>query len=142
MNLISSIVCFYPVRVPNSKCHQAPLCDCCTHDSFECNFLATVKLPPNFIVDNFDVVTPLRFIMLSQNPAKTEAYKEVMRMESHCTKRRGTPIWLMHENCVVKPLIAAHIIRTEDASLIQRYCGIMDVNAFEVRSDTFEVNTC
>lgn len=77
--------------------------------------------------------------MLSRDPSKTESYREVMKMESHCAERRGTPIWYMHENCVIKPLIVANVITDEDASLIQRYCGIMDVNAFEVRSETFEV---
>lgn len=77
--------------------------------------------------------------MLSRDPSKTDTYKEVMRMESHCSKRRGTPIWIMHENCVVKPLQLAKVIAAEDAELIQKYCGIMDVNAFEIRSETFEV---
>lgn len=78
-------------------------------------------------------------MILRRDPSKAQIYDEVMRMESHCTKRRGTPIWIMHENCVVKPLKLANVIVDEDAALIQKYCGIMDVNAFEVRSETFEV---
>ncbi len=77
--------------------------------------------------------------MLSRDPSKTDTYNEVMKMESHCAERRGTPIWLMHENCIIKPLESANVITVDDASLIQKYCGIMDVNAFEIRSDTFEV---
>lgn len=77
--------------------------------------------------------------MLSQNPTKIDCYNEVMKMESHCVKRQGTHIWLMHENCIIKPLKAVNIITDDDGPLIQRYCGILDVNAFEVRSDTFEV---
>lgn len=77
--------------------------------------------------------------MLSRNPAKADSYREVMKMESHCAERRGTAIWCMHENCVVKPLKVANLITQDDAQLIQKYCGIMDVNAFEVRSETFEV---
>lgn len=97
------------------------------------------KLPNNFLIDNFDVITPLRFIMLSKNPSKIRCYKEVMKMESHCAERRGTSIWFLHENCVVKPLRAANMIRDDDESLIQKYCGILDVNTFEVRTETFEV---
>lgn len=123
-----------------SKCKLTPLCNDCWHENFECNFLATAKLPTNFLIDNFDVVTPLRFIMFSQDPSQAESYKEVMKMESHCAERRGTSIWQMHELCIVKPLVAAGVIAEEDSALIQRYCGIMDVNAFEVRGEKFEVN--
>lgn len=77
--------------------------------------------------------------MLSRDTSRTATYMEVMKMESHCAERRGTAIWFMHENCVIKPLIAADVITEADAPLLQRYCGIMDVNAFEVRSETFEV---
>lgn len=62
-----------------------------------------------------------------------------MEMESHCVQRRGTSIWTLHEKCVIKPLTAAKMIREEDADLIQRYCGILDVNTFEVRTESFEV---
>lgn len=123
-----------------SKCNLAPLCDeCNTHDDFECNFLAMAKLSKNFLIDNFDVITPLRFIILSKNPCKVDCYKQVMNMESHCSQRRGTKIWILHENCVVKPLKDVGMIREQDADLIQRYCGILDVNTFEVRTESFEV---
>lgn len=97
------------------------------------------KLPKNFLIDNFDVITPLRFIMLSKNPTKTDCYKQVMQMESHCEERRGTSIWNLHEKCVVKPLRNVDMIREQDELLIQRYCGILDVNTFEVRTESFEV---
>ncbi|XP_037027904.1 SET domain-containing protein SmydA-8-like [Bradysia coprophila] len=121
-----------------NKCQLAPLCCDCEHEPFECNFLATASLPKNFLIDNFDVVTALRFIMLSRDPSKKQIYEEVMRMESHCAQRCGTPIWITHENCVTKPLKLANVIGEEDAAMIQKYCGIMDVNAFEIRSETFE----
>lgn len=60
-------------------------------------------------------------------------------MESHCSKRRGTKIWDLHENRVIKTLIGVELIRDCDADLIQRYCGILDVNTFEVRTESFEV---
>lgn len=60
-------------------------------------------------------------------------------MESHCSQRRGKSIWSLHENCVIKPLIDVGMIREQDTDLIQRYCGILDVNTFEVRTESFEV---
>lgn len=123
-----------------SKCELAPLCgDCYAHDDFECNFLAMAQFPKNFLIDNFDVITPLRFIILSKNPCKVDCYNEVLKMESHCSKRRGTKIWALHENCVIKPLKNVGMVREQDADLIQRYCGILDVNTFEVRTESFEV---
>lgn len=123
-----------------SKCNLAPLCfDCNAHDEFECNFLVLAKLPKNFLIDNFDVITPLRCIILSKNPTKIDLYKRVMELESHCEERRGTPIWALHEKCVVKPLKDVEMIREQDELLIQKYCGILDVNTFEVRTESFEV---
>lgn len=122
-----------------STCQLAPVCCNCVHEPFECKFLATASLPNNFLIDNFDVITALRFIMLSRDPDRELIYEEVMRMESHCVVRRETPIWTMYENFVIKPLKLAGVIVEEDATLIQKYCGIMDVNAFEVRSGKFEV---
>lgn len=60
-------------------------------------------------------------------------------MESHCSQRRGKPIWMLHEKCVIKPLKDVGMIKESDADLIQRYCGILDVNTFEVRTESFEV---
>ncbi len=78
--------------------------------------------------------------MLSKNPSKIDCYKHVMQMESHCTERRGTKIWTLHENCVIKPLRDVELIREQDVDLIQKYCGILDVNTFEVRTESFEVS--
>lgn len=60
-------------------------------------------------------------------------------MESHCSQRRGTSIWHLHESCVIKPLKDVALIREQDVDLIQRYCGILDVNTFEVRTESFQV---
>lgn len=60
-------------------------------------------------------------------------------MESHCSQRRGTKIWALHESCVIRPLKDVSLIREQDVDLIQKYCGILDVNTFEVRTDSFEV---
>ncbi|XP_037033809.1 SET domain-containing protein SmydA-8-like isoform X2 [Bradysia coprophila] len=121
------------------KCKLAPLCyGCDAHDDFECNFLALAQLPKNFLIDNFDVITPLRCIILSKNPCKAECYKQVMQMESHCSLRRGTKIWALHESCVIKPLMDVALIREQEVDLVQKYCGILDVNTFEVRTESFE----
>lgn len=102
--------------------------------------MALANLPKNFLIDNFDVITPLRFIILSKNPVKVHAYKQIMQLESHCTERRGTKIWALHENCVIRPLKEVELIKDHDADLIQKYCGILDVNTFEVRTESFEVS--
>lgn len=63
-------------------------------------------------------------------------------MESHCDLRRGTAIWQLHDQKVVQPLMAAagFLRYEEDANWLQRLCGILDVNSFEVRTPNFEVN--
>lgn len=77
---------------------------------------------------------------------------EVLTMESHCDKRRGTWIWNEHAKNVIKPLqtiakldalfesVNSHWKLTDE--FLQKICGILDVNTFEVRTENFEVCYC
>lgn len=58
-----------------------------------------------------------------------------MRLESHISKRRDTWIWRMHKLNVERVLQEAGQLTEEDIQeeIIQKICGILDVNSFEVR---------
>lgn len=120
------------------------MCLACTdHDQYECDFLKNSNLQPNFLIDHFDLITPLRCVILKRNEVKHECFNAVMQMESHCKIRMGTPIWKLHDRIVVEPLIAINGLLqkdTEDATFLQNVCGILDVNSFEVRTLQSEVN--
>lgn len=60
-------------------------------------------------------------------------------MEAHQTERRGTAIWKTHHKTTIEPLLASNIkslIKSVDvdADLLQRICGVFDVNSFEIRA--------
>lgn len=111
------------------------------------------------------MLTPLRVLMLilqqtkndkkisedgsDDQPVKIE-FDEILNMESHCSVRRDTMIWNAHAKNVVKPLQEAGIVAaineshqlpfTVDHDFVQKICGILDVNTFEVRTPNFEVS--
>ncbi|XP_065090728.1 SET domain-containing protein SmydA-8-like [Ochlerotatus camptorhynchus] len=119
------------------KCKRAPLCfDCTDHDECECEFYRSSGLDINFLFDHFNVVTPVRGVLLAQsNRAK---FDEMMGMEAHLSARRNTDIWNAHERKIVQPLVESKAFaKMENPSLtgelIQQICGFFDVNAFEIR---------
>lgn len=122
---------------------MATLCkNCDGHDPFECEFMRTSGMKQKFIVDNFDLVTPLRCLILGRDASQSSNFEAMMGMESHCKERRGTAIWKLHDQNVILPLQASGLLSAEeDEALLQRICGILDVNTFEVRTQRSEVCT-
>lgn len=136
------------------------------HDSYECQTFSEWNLPRTFFLDHFDVLTPLRVLLLLLQQSKKDEkdgdgvsngrptqidFEEIFNMESHCTVRRDTMIWQTHAKNVVKPLQEKSIMialneRHQlpcaiDADFVQKICGILDVNTFEVRTPNFEVGS-
>lgn len=74
---------------------------------------------------------------------------ELLCMESHCAVRKNAWIWQQHAKNVIVPL--RDVMRIDDLfgelsapwqltdEFLQKICGILDVNTFEVRTPTFEV---
>lgn len=108
------------------------------------------------------MLTPLRVLLLLLQQPKNDKedsdvdgqpggidFEEILSMESHCSVRRDTLIWNTHAKNVVKPLREAGITAamnegrqlpcTIDDHFVQKICGILDVNTFEVRTPNFEV---
>lgn len=150
------------VHIHCRKCKIVPLCwDCSSgHDPNECRTLVKFNLPKTFLIDNFDVVTPLRILVLLYRYAEQYATASVepqlqctvdgiLSMESHCAKRTNTWIWQQHGKNVIRPLLdLAHIDDVFkqigapwelSVEFMQKICGILDVNTFEVRAPNFEV---
>lgn len=110
--------------------------NCTNHDNFECEYLKTTILPENFLIDHFDVLSVLRFLILRTNFDLKSDYDDILEMESHCSKRRGTDIWLLHQKNIIDPLKQIGLLELEGVTedFIQRLCGILDVNSFEIRT--------
>lgn len=125
-------------------CQVVPLCVSCTdrHDSIECEFFRTVPIDSSMFMNNIDLLAILRCIALYRSTDRRKEYEVVMGMESHCDQRRGTEIWQIYEKNVVQPLrsIDGLLSTDEDDAWLQRMCGILDVNSFEVRTAQAEVS--
>lgn len=122
------------------QCGVVPLCyDCTDHDEAECSFYRQSGLDRHFLYNHFNVVMPVRCLMLYRS--NRERYHEIMSMESRLEERRGTEIWDIHEKFVVKPLMESGIFAEKfdelevTGELIQRICGLMDANTFEIRGN-------
>lgn len=140
--------CFFSRYTPPSACKIAPICaGCSTHDAYECDFFAATQLPTHFLYDHFDLITPLRCLLLASDAKRAGAFVACWQLESHCAQRRDTSIWRLHGRQVVEPLLAAMPamplagrplpVEYATAAFVQRLCGILDVNTFEVRTPTF-----
>ncbi|XP_058062039.1 SET domain-containing protein SmydA-8-like [Anopheles bellator] len=137
---ISCLSCLRAAMRTCKKCHKAPLCrDCQQHDSVECEFYErATSLGKNFLFDHFNIVTPVRCLLLYRG--HRDRFEQLMAMESHCGSRRGTEIWAIHEQYVVEPMMREEAFRTIDdlavtPELLQRICGVLDVNTFEIRGN-------
>ncbi|EAT38341.1 AAEL009757-PA [Aedes aegypti] len=137
---VSCLNCFRDSCSTCRQCGVAPLCyDCKIHDEAECSFYRESSLDRHFLYNHFNVVMPVRCLMLYRS--NRERYDEVMTMESRLEERRGTEIWDIHEKFVVKPLMESGIFAEKfeglevTGELIQRICGILDANTFEIRGN-------
>lgn len=146
------------------KCKVVPLCwNCCNaHEPIECRTLNKFNLPVTFLIDNFDVVTPLRVLLQfylygeqrnngidNDADENKDRIDEMLNMESHCEKRRNSSIWQEYARNVIEPL--RNVAKIDDIfqplqlpwqltdDFLQRIFGILDVNSFEVRTPNFEV---
>lgn len=78
---------------------------------------------------NPQIILPLRCILLQQY--KPEKWCEFSKLEAHLAERKNTWIWRSHEINVQRVLTELGL--EEAADLVQKVCGILDVNSFEVR---------
>lgn len=62
--------------------------------------------------------------------------EEVAAMESHNDKRKEKPIWAFNQNNVVQYLRGPCKLDRFPEDLIHTVCGILDVNAFEARTQS------
>lgn len=135
--------CYNESQRTCNLCKVAPLCKNCNgHDTLECEFMRTSGIDQKFMVDHFDMVTPLRCLILGRDMIRRNTFEAMMAMESHCNERRGTAIWQLHQQKVILPLQRSGFLTAdEDEAFLQRICGILDVNTFEVRTQRSEVCT-
>ncbi|XP_017880186.1 SET domain-containing protein SmydA-8-like [Ceratina calcarata] len=125
-----------------SRCKIAPLCGTACeergrhHTVDECEIFQAnkLRLSASNIEDITGVLLPLRLWLLKRN---TELWTRIESLEAHMDKRRDTPVWIDREESVVNVMKSLGLVSEDDASVLetlQRLCGVLDVNTFELRS--------
>lgn len=100
------------------------------HTPEECSNFKKTKLAALDLVANPQIILPLRCILLQHyNPEK---WKEFSKLEAHLEERKNTWIWRSHETNVQRVFHEFEGL-AKVADLVQKVCGILDVNSFEVR---------
>ncbi|KAJ8959639.1 hypothetical protein NQ318_021826 [Aromia moschata] len=96
------------------------------HSEKECAALKDAKIEGNVLAENSQLIHPLRCLLFQKY--KSKVWNTMMELESHLERRRNTPVWRRHMITVERVLRS----RSEE-ELVQKVCGILDVNSFEVR---------
>lgn len=105
------------------------------HTPEECAALKAIKLKAKDLMVNPQIIYPLRCLLLRYY--NLEKWKEFLLLEAHLDDRKNTWIWRSHEINVVSVLKELGIEEANEKDLLQKICGILDVNSFEVRSPEF-----
>lgn len=138
-----------------SKCNVAPICcpECeakPSHSESECDsYLRFSDKDPSKILsltDNLQIVMPLRCLLLrpetEEKSKEDEKWESLMKLESHVKESQESAIWRHHKEKVVDLLDSVGMLKSEDDhSLVQKICGILDVNSFELRGPNPAVMT-
>ncbi|KAL7287967.1 hypothetical protein TKK_0018023 [Trichogramma kaykai] len=124
-----------------SKCDLAPVCNrlCETsseslHTSWECEFFRErAQLIGGNVAELLSVLLHARLCLLRSR--RPELWRRIMAMESHLDERRGSPVWRERELGVVSVLRKYGLESSStDPDELQRLCGVVDVNCFELRA--------
>uniref|UniRef100_A0A1B0G1M5 SET domain-containing protein n=1 Tax=Glossina morsitans morsitans TaxID=37546 RepID=A0A1B0G1M5_GLOMM len=135
--------CFRLTQSYCGKCSITPLCsNCRSHHLYDCNTLSLMSKEVQFenLRKNPESYGLLKLFLLKENPDTAEYFEKILQLESHLDKRRNTTIWQEHNDKVVQPLLHCGMKEyfkyddTLDEDSIQRLCGILDVNAYEIRA--------
>ncbi|XP_070171716.1 SET domain-containing protein SmydA-8 isoform X1 [Polyergus mexicanus] len=129
-------------RYTCSRCNFAPLCSVACevrtnhHTDDECQiFRDNRELLAETGIDATKILLALRLWLTKyRNPI---IWERINHIEAHLNKRIGTPVWTERKVEVVdviRKLRMPDKIETPSAELMQKLCGILDVNAFELRS--------
>lgn len=138
------IGCYQPLPVYHqnrcSRCQVAPVCDVqCErhgdHSEMECDALRqAAQKYPLVLAEHSQMVLPLRCLLQVRNLPADPRWINFLELESHEKDRKDTLIWRDHQLNVVEVMRTHELLSSsEDDDLVQKICGILDVNSFEVR---------
>ncbi|KAJ8923433.1 hypothetical protein NQ315_001992 [Exocentrus adspersus] len=122
------------------NCNKAIICGPkCTgnlHTTEECLSLKEASVTGEILARYGQIVFPLRCILWKKY--KTNVFESFMQLESHLERRRDTHIWRRHK-IAVEDILRYQLFENVNNELVQKVCGILDVNSFEIRPPTSSV---
>ncbi|KAF7272702.1 hypothetical protein GWI33_014534 [Rhynchophorus ferrugineus] len=103
------------------------------HKQAECDALKVARIKGQVIMENSSLIFPLRCLLMRKYDPGT--YYRIMSLEPHLETRRDTPIWRRHRISVENVMKEMNLLSPADLNqeIVQKLCGILDVNTFEVR---------
>ncbi|KAL0871372.1 hypothetical protein ABMA27_005106 [Loxostege sticticalis] len=136
--------CYVPVE--NSVCSRcgwpvcSPECEGAAAHAAECEVFAEAKVRFQPVDDwtaaapQLDCITPLRVLLAKEkDPSRWD--REVAPMEAHTQARQQRPTWAADQVNIADFLVDHCKLGTRfDKELVQRVCGILEVNSVEVPS--------
>ncbi|XP_030751723.1 SET domain-containing protein SmydA-8-like isoform X2 [Sitophilus oryzae] len=101
------------------------------HSKIECATLKSLNIKGQIIMENSPLIFPLRCLLLRKYDVET--YKRLLDLEPHLEARRDTAIWRRHRIAVENVMQEMNLLSEDDIKdeLIQKICGILDINTFE-----------
>lgn len=125
--------CGWPVCNPQCEANPA-------HKHAECKIFreSGAKFQPmgdlSLTCLQLECITPLRVLLAKEKNPERWA-KEVAMMQDHSAERREKPIWQYNQVNVVEYLRGPCKLGKFSEDLIHSVCGILEVNAFESRTE-------
>ncbi|XP_044595553.1 SET domain-containing protein SmydA-8-like isoform X1 [Cotesia glomerata] len=122
------------LKFPCPKCKVAIFCstNCETRESFhtpeECKLLKD-KLSESVNQDIRGILLLIRLLLIKKRNA--ELWNRIINLEAHLEERRNTHVWKERQEEI--EIFKSFEFGENDEDL-QRLCGIIDVNSFELRS--------
>ncbi|XP_018322201.1 SET domain-containing protein SmydA-8-like isoform X2 [Agrilus planipennis] len=130
------------VKIPVCpKCKTASVCnENCEgiwHSDNECDFFSKCSVQCGHFLVNSQIILPLRCLVFRNS--NNQKWDELLKLESHLEKRRKCPVWKDIAINIEALFLNLGIISKVDVEneLIQKICGILDINSFELRTNAF-----
>lgn len=138
--------CYKPIdalkkQITCPKCEVALICsrNCegTGHKEEECDLFKSSKVTSQELVENCQIVTPLRCLLLKKH--QPVLWDDLAKLEAHLEARRGSPIWRRYKALFEDVLLSHGLIQEGDLKeeVVQKICGVLDVNTFELRAPGF-----
>ncbi|KAK9752787.1 SET domain [Popillia japonica] len=140
--------CCKPLRTSVQVCKNCGIATLCSqdcqginHPDSECTALKATGIKAVQLINSPQVIMPLRSLLMRNY--NEDLWNQFLSMEAHLNTRKDTLIWNSHREYIEQPLRDLNLLTDQDLeqNVIQKICGVLDVNSFEVRAPDEQVSS-